>query len=48
MCGICGFISKNKYSSDVILKMNKAIRHRGEDDEGYVFGDLKKYISTLK
>ena len=43
MCGICGFISKNKYSSDVILKMNKAIRHRGEDDEGYVFGDLKNF-----
>lgn len=34
---------KIKYSSDVILKMNKAIRHRGEDDEGYVFGDLKKF-----
>lgn len=45
MCGICGFISKNKFSSDVILEMNKAIKHRGEDDEGYVFGETNNFES---
>ena len=45
MCGICGFISKNKCSSDVILEMNKAIKHRGKDDEGYVFGEINNIES---
>ena len=45
MCGICGFISKNKCSSDVILEMNKAIKHRGKDDEGYVFGEINNFDS---
>lgn len=40
MCGITGFYSKNLQSSDILLKMNKAIMHRGEDDEGYIFGEI--------
>ena len=37
MCGFCGFHSKEKLSSEIILKMNQAIKHRGPDDEGYFF-----------
>ena len=40
MCGITGFYSKNLQSSDILLKMNKAIMHIGEDDEGYIFGEI--------
>lgn len=36
MCGICGYYSfKNEISSENILEMNNAIRHRGPDDEGF-------------
>lgn len=37
MCGICGFHSKQQLSSEIILKMSEAIKHRGPDDEGYYF-----------
>ncbi len=52
MCGFTGFYSKNKTSSEVILKMNDAIKHRGPDDEGYFFGDKhfsgKESMSEIK
>jgi len=36
MCGISGYYSFHKsISSTNILEMNKAIRHRGPDDEGF-------------
>ena len=36
MCGICGYYSFNKeISTENILEMNKAIQHRGPDDEGF-------------
>lgn len=38
MCGITGFFSAKDLSSEVILKMNHAIKHRGPDDEGFLFG----------
>lgn len=38
MCGICGYYSFNKeISTKNILEMNKAIQHRGPDDEGFWF-----------
>lgn len=37
MCGFCGFHSNEKLPSEIILKMNEAIKHRGPDDEGYFF-----------
>ncbi|MGL6038827.1 MAG: asparagine synthase (glutamine-hydrolyzing) [Soonwooa sp.] len=41
MCGITGYFSINKkISSKNILEMNKAIAHRGPDDEGFWLGDL--------
>ncbi|SKB82301.1 asparagine synthase (glutamine-hydrolysing) [Soonwooa buanensis] len=41
MCGITGYFSINKkLSSKNILEMNKAITHRGPDDEGFWLGDL--------
>jgi len=41
MCGITGYFSINKkLSSKNILEMNKAIVHRGPDDEGFWLGDL--------
>lgn len=40
MCGICGYYSFGKeISSKNILEMNKAIRHRGPDDEGFWLSD---------
>jgi asparagine synthase (glutamine-hydrolysing) len=36
MCGISGYYSFHKsISSQNILEMNQAIRHRGPDDEGF-------------
>ena len=36
MCGICGYYSfRKEISSKNILEMNKAIQHRGPDDEGF-------------
>lgn len=37
MCGICGFISKESLSNDVISKMNSAMPHRGPDDSGEIY-----------
>ncbi|MCW3169308.1 asparagine synthase (glutamine-hydrolyzing) [Chryseobacterium sp. 09-1422] len=40
MCGICGYYSfKKEISSKNILEMNKAIQHRGPDDEGFWLSD---------
>lgn len=40
MCGICGYYSfKKEISSKNILEMNRAIRHRGPDDEGFWTSD---------
>lgn len=35
MCGFTGFYANKHISSEVLLKMNAAIKHRGPDDEGY-------------
>src|SRR5450759_570999 len=38
MCGICGIFKKND-SSDVVVeiqKINRSLKHRGPDDEGYI------------
>lgn len=37
MCGISGIISPDKIDIATLVKMNKQIRHRGPDDEGFVF-----------
>ncbi len=37
MCGIAGFINFQKVDKGLSKKMNTVIRHRGPDDEGYVF-----------
>ncbi len=37
MCGITGFFAKKELPASVLLRMNEAIRHRGPDDEGYIF-----------
>lgn len=41
MCGITGYYSPNKYESktSIIVEMTELIKHRGPDDEGYVFID---------
>lgn len=41
MCGICGYINNNnRYNNyDLIREMNKQIKHRGPDDEGYYIDD---------
>lgn len=40
MCGICGYYSfHQELSSNNILEMNNAIRHRGPDDEGFWLKD---------
>ena len=35
MCGIVGFVNKDKNKQDIIEKMAKRIEHRGPDDAGY-------------
>jgi asparagine synthase (glutamine-hydrolysing) len=44
MCGILGLITLNglKVNAAAIRKMNSLQKHRGPDDEGYVFYDTKK------
>lgn len=34
MCGICGFVSKNKITVDALKAMNDTMYHRGPDDSG--------------
>lgn len=35
MCGIVGYINKNKIDKKILKKMNDRIIHRGPDEEGY-------------
>lgn len=35
MCGITGFVSKEKNKEEIIKKMADRIKHRGPDDEGF-------------
>lgn len=35
MCGIVGYINKNKIDKNILKKMNDRIIHRGPDEEGY-------------
>jgi len=38
MCGICGIFFKNRdwrVQGDVLVRMNRTITHRGQDDEGF-------------
>lgn len=35
MCGICGFVHHKELREKNLLDMNRTIRHRGPDDEGY-------------
>ena len=48
MCGITGYYNNNRYQSNTekIVGMTDLIRHRGPDDEGYVFIDVSKNIFT--
>ena len=42
MCGICGFVYSEQGASQhepYLLQMNRTIRHRGPDDEGYYLDD---------
>ncbi len=34
MCGICGFVSKNRIEKDILIKMNDTMYHRGPNDSG--------------
>lgn len=36
MCGICGYISKNRITEDELRAMNDTMIHRGPDDNGVV------------
>lgn len=40
MCGICGYVSKNLYSNELLMTMNESIRYRGPDDTGVVMEKL--------
>jgi len=42
MCGICGVLFPNSFgrvSRDALESMNRQMRHRGPDDEGYFVSD---------
>ena len=34
MCGICGYIGNKRITSDILVKMNNTMTHRGPDDAG--------------
>lgn len=36
MCGIVGFVSETPVTAGPIVQMNRLLRHRGPDDEGYL------------
>lgn len=42
MCGICGYLSKEKSSIDDLKRMNDTMYHRGPDDSGEEIFDLGK------
>ena len=39
MCGICGYISKNRISEETLTDMNNTMVHRGPDDSGVMVFD---------
>ena len=41
MCGICGFISKQEISLEMLRKMNDTMYHRGPDDSGEEIFQMK-------
>ncbi len=56
MCGICGYISKNKISKDDLIIMNNTMIHRGPNDSGaelyegpgdYIVGLAQRRLSIL-
>lgn len=56
MCGICGYISKNRISDEQLRLMNDTIIHRGPDDSGvesyeaangYTVGFAQRRLSIL-
>ncbi len=34
MCGICGYLSGQKYRPEILTEMNNTMIHRGPDDAG--------------
>ena len=42
MCGIAGIISSNPSHQESLLPMARLLRHRGPDDEGFIFLSGKK------
>lgn len=40
MCGICGFVSKDRITLDTLIEMNDTMYHRGPDDHGEEIYDL--------
>ncbi len=56
MCGICGYISKNRITKEELTVMNDTMIHRGPDDsgvelypgrDGYVIGFAQRRLSIL-
>lgn len=56
MCGICGFFSKNRITTDQLMQMNDTMYHRGPDDsgaelypagKGYTVGLAQRRLSIL-
>ncbi len=41
MCGICGFVSKQEMSLEMLRKMNDTMYHRGPDDSGEEIFQMK-------
>ncbi len=46
MCGICGFVSKNRITLDDLKKMNDTMYHRGPDDSGEEIYAMKNGYSV--
>jgi asparagine synthase (glutamine-hydrolysing) len=48
MCGIAGLYNPEGINISLVSKISKILKHRGPDDEGYLFVDINDQISSLK
>ena len=44
MCGIVGYIGKNKKGKDVVIKGLERLEYRGYDSAGIAFADNNKIV----
>ena len=46
MCGICGVVGPDRVAPDTLMRMARAVRHRGPDDEGFLAREYEDGIAV--